>query len=104
MLRIPHFGAVVPAAILLAALCPAPSPAQTWKATTGYNDLVAELGGAPATEYGEVVLIAAADASWSYRKGTSEASSPTDAWREVGFVEDGSWMTGQTPIGYGDEG
>lgn len=41
-------------------------------------------------------------ATWSYRKGTSEASSPIDVWRGLSFVEDGSWLTGTTPIGYGD--
>lgn len=43
-----------------------------------------------------------ADSSWSYRKGTSEASTPIGDWRLSNFVEDGSWLTGQTPIGYGD--
>ena len=40
--------------------------------------------------------------TWSYRKGTSEASSPMDAWRMPEFVEDGTWLAGQTSIGYGD--
>ena len=44
----------------------------------------------------------AAQSNWHYRKGNSEASNPVDAWRLDGFVEDGSWLTGQTPIGYGD--
>lgn len=42
------------------------------------------------------------DSGWSYRKGTSEASSPVDAWREINFTEDGTWLTGQAPFGYGD--
>ena len=50
----------------------------------------------------ETTYIAPADSSWRYRKGTSEASSPTSAWRTIGFSEDGTWSTGQTPIGYGD--
>lgn len=37
---------------------------------------------------------------WRYRKGTSEASSPVTAWREIGFTEDGTWLTGTAPIGY----
>ena len=40
--------------------------------------------------------------SWRYRKGTSEASSPVDAWRAQGFPEDGSWLTGRAGFGYGD--
>ena len=39
--------------------------------------------------------------SWKYFKGTSEASSPTTAWRELDF-DDGAWSTGDTPIGYGE--
>jgi len=42
------------------------------------------------------------DENWRYRKGTSEASTPFDAWRFPSFVEDASWSTGQTSIGYGD--
>jgi len=49
-----------------------------------------------------VILIPAADASWRYRKGTSEASSPINEWRLPSFSEDGTWSTGQTPVGYGD--
>lgn len=37
---------------------------------------------------------------WKYRKGTSEASSPVNAWRGTGF-NDSSWLTGTTPIGIG---
>ena len=40
-------------------------------------------------------------ATWRYRKGLSEASSPTDAWRVTDFVEDGTWLTGPAPIGMG---
>ena len=50
----------------------------------------------------ETTYVAPADTSWRYRKGTSEASSPTSAWRTIGFNEDATWTTGQTPIGYGD--
>ncbi|MBN1420418.1 MAG: lamin tail domain-containing protein [Planctomycetes bacterium] len=42
------------------------------------------------------------DPSWRYRKGTSEASDPPSAWREVDFVEDGTWQTGRTAIGFGE--
>ncbi|MFO1522738.1 MAG: lamin tail domain-containing protein, partial [Kiritimatiellia bacterium] len=37
---------------------------------------------------------------WRYKKGTAEASSPVDAWRAIAY-DDSSWLTGQTPIGYG---
>ena len=40
--------------------------------------------------------------NWYYRKGTSEASSPINAWRELKFVEDESWTVGEAVIGYGD--
>ncbi len=41
---------------------------------------------------------------WRYRKGTSEASSPVDAWRQrvPAFTEDATWLDGRTPVGYGD--
>lgn len=52
---------------------------------------------APETDY-----ISAADSQWRYRKGTSEASNPVDAWRQIVFSENGSWSTAQTPIGYSD--
>ena len=39
---------------------------------------------------------------WHYRKGDSEASTPMDAWRQVGFSENGTWFVGRTSIGYGD--
>jgi len=40
-------------------------------------------------------------AAWKYRKGTSEPSSPSDAWRQVGF-DDSSWAQGNLFIGYGE--
>ena len=49
-----------------------------------------------------VTFLSAAQTGWSYRKGTSEASTPVDEWRKIDFVEDASWLLGQTPVGYGD--
>ena len=49
-----------------------------------------------------VVILADAASGWHYRRGTSEASNPRDRWRQPGFVEDGTWEVGRTPIGYGD--
>jgi hypothetical protein len=46
--------------------------------------------------------VAAHDPGWHYRKGTSEASSPSSAWRLPDFIEDETWLTGQASIGFGD--
>ena len=48
------------------------------------------------------VYIATTSPDWRYRKGTSEASTPVSAWRQRDFLEDGTWATGKTSIGYGD--
>jgi len=67
-----------------------------------------DLGGSWRTSGSDVsapdptIYIAPSDTAWRYRKGTSEASSPVDSWRQINFSEDSSWSTGQTPIGYGD--
>jgi len=47
-----------------------------------------------------ISYIPMASSQWHYREGTSEASSPSNAWRQIVFEEDASWNTGQTPIGY----
>ena len=47
------------------------------------------------------VLIAYGE-SWRYRLGTSEASSPSDAWRSNTFGGWTTWSQGQAPIGYGE--
>ena len=39
------------------------------------------------------------DSNWRYRKGTSD---PPGSWLDVDFVEDGTWRTARTVIGYGD--
>lgn len=49
-----------------------------------------------------IEFISAAATGWRYFKGTEEASSPTTAWRAVGF-DASSWLTGQASIGYGDD-
>ncbi len=58
--------------------------------------------GQPAGVVQPQVYVPANDVAWRYRKGTSEASSPVAAWRELGFAEDATWQTGQTSIGFGD--
>jgi hypothetical protein len=47
----------------------------------------------------EATLISAGS-QWKYRKGTSEASSPTSAWRNLSFTEDSTWLTGTGTIGF----
>lgn len=42
-----------------------------------------------------------ARSNWRYFKGTQEPSSPSTAWRQAGF-DDSGWLTGQTPIGFGE--
>ncbi|HZJ17781.1 MAG TPA: lamin tail domain-containing protein [Chthoniobacteraceae bacterium] len=49
-----------------------------------------------------ITFIPPTDAAWRYRKGSSEASNPRTAWRQIGFGEDASWFTGRTSIGYAD--
>ena len=38
---------------------------------------------------------------WHWRPGNSEASIPSGAWRNIGFLEDETWSAGAMPIGYG---
>lgn len=58
--------------------------------------------GSPPVPPQAVTYVPPGSTSWRFRKGTSEASNPVDAWRAPTFTEDGSWQSGQTPIGYGD--
>ncbi len=45
-------------------------------------------------------VLISTNADWRYFKGTSEASTPTNAWREVGF-DDSTWATAVAPFHYG---
>lgn len=45
-------------------------------------------------------FITPAATGWRYKKGTAEASTPVDAWRAIAY-NDSTWLSGQTPIGYG---
>jgi hypothetical protein len=60
-----------------------------------------DLGGnwRPSTVAPTAVSYVTPRSSWSYRKGTSEASSPVGAWRATAFIEDASWLSGTAPIG-----
>ncbi|MBN1674756.1 MAG: lamin tail domain-containing protein [Kiritimatiellae bacterium] len=40
-------------------------------------------------------------ASWSYLKGTTEASDPRSDWRTIDFADSG-WARGRAPFGYGN--
>lgn len=67
-----------------------------------HPNLANNLGGnwrASTVTQAAVTYVASRDAAWRYRKGLSEASSPITAWRGESFVEDGTWLTGQTPVG-----
>jgi hypothetical protein len=50
--------------------------------------------------YAEVLV--STNSPWRFRKGTSEASSPTNAWRTVAF-DDSSWSLGVAPFYYDTE-
>ena len=50
------------------------------------------------------IAVPRGDSDWHYRKGTSEPSDPSTLWRSLPFVEDASWLTGQTPFGYDELG
>ncbi|HMC28578.1 MAG TPA: lamin tail domain-containing protein, partial [Verrucomicrobiae bacterium] len=52
----------------------------------------------PAPRANAAVLITNGS-SWKYFIGTQEASTPVNAWRQLGFV-DSAWQDGITPIGY----
>ncbi|MEJ6648493.1 MAG: lamin tail domain-containing protein [Akkermansiaceae bacterium] len=66
------------------------------------NDLGASWRSSGTGPVGPVVTYLPPGSNWSYRKGSSEASNPVDAWRELTFFEDATWLSGDTPIGYGD--
>ena len=84
---------------------PTVSKAQGYSIELIDPDLDNELGGSWRASNPSVApdakTLLAAGASWAYRKGTAEASSPPAAWRERGFDDD-SWPRGNAPIGYGE--
>lgn len=51
--------------------------------------------------HGEILVPTQGD--WRYLKGTREASSPVDAWRQPGF-DDTEWSVGNAPFHYGEAG
>lgn len=76
-----------------------PSEPESWAASTfpgGTPGAINFSGGAGA----DTDLIALGS-PWFYKKGTAEFSDPVDAWRQISFAT-GTWLTGNTGIGYGD--
>ena len=58
-------------------------------------------GSQAAVQNNRIVLIDDGD-QWKYFKGTREPSSTQGSpWRHIGF-DDSSWLSGNTPIGYGE--
>ena len=55
----------------------------------------------PPQAYNQAVVVDFDAAGWLYRKGTSE---PPSDWHEETYVPDTNWISGQAPIGYGDDG
>ncbi|MCF7709002.1 MAG: lamin tail domain-containing protein [Verrucomicrobia bacterium] len=47
-------------------------------------------------------IIIPRNSDWKYFEGVEEASSPTDAWRDIEF-DDTDWAVGAAPIGYGED-
>lgn len=50
--------------------------------------------------YGATALIPM-NSSWKFVKGTSEASTPANAWRDLSF-NDASWISSPAPFSYGE--
>ena len=45
-------------------------------------------------------VFVATNSTWSYFKGTNEASTPTNAWRQLDF-DDSAWLVGAGPFHFG---
>ena len=50
----------------------------------------------------QVTYLAPGSGGWRWRPGSTEASAPVEVWRGETFVEDASWTTIGTPMGYGE--
>ncbi len=55
------------------------------------------LGGSAKSQTTEVII--ATNSTWRYFKGTTEASVPTNLWRELSF-DHSSWLTASAPFHY----
>jgi len=47
------------------------------------------------------VILVQSNSNWRFVKGFAEASTPSSAWRQMGF-DDSSWSNSQAPFFYGD--
>lgn len=56
----------------------------------------------PGSASNTLPLIAPGENGWRFRRGTSEASDPMNEWRNGDFVDDLTWATVRTPLGYND--
>ena len=66
------------------------------------NDLGASWRSSRVVVLPELSYFGEGSEGWRWRPGSSEASSPINAWSGVDFVEDGTWATRSMPVGYGD--
>lgn len=77
--------------------------AQTSNARNFFNKIICFLflwGAMLCFTLAETTTIIAPSSDWQYLKGTQEASSPTDSWRNFSF-NDSAWSTGNAPFYYG---
>lgn len=63
------------------------------------NDLGGSWRSSGATVTNPATYVAAASAGWKYKKGTAEASSPVESWRDTAY-NDTAWLTGTAAFGY----
>ena len=81
----------------------------TWAANHGITDQAVTPNPFNATNTGATwtytldarTILVASNAAWMFVKGTNEASTPTNAWRQVGF-DDSGWSNAPAPFFYGD--
>ncbi len=58
-------------------------------------------GARAVAQNGSSVVLLPESSTWKYFKGTREPSPTQGAWRQPGF-DDSGWLSGSTPIGYGE--
>ena len=81
----------------------------TWTGGHAITDVSSSLNAFNATGAGATwnytlddrTVLVQSNASWLFIKGLAEASSPIDAWRQLGF-NDASWSNAPAPFYYGD--
>ena len=83
----------------------------SWAAGHGITDLAVPPNSFNATGAGATwtytldarTILVQSNSMWRFVKGTSEASNPIDAWRQLGF-DDSNWTLSPAPFFYGDTG